>query len=184
MKKGVHLIKPSTMRNTLHYIVLIALICSFSSVRGQKVKAYKAWVTLNDETKVRGILYAASEDGLIVLDKDLADSLVTVDATTIVMIKVRKKGNVGKGVLIGTAGGAALGAILGLAGGGDEDDCYIWCFTAEEYALMGAVTLALPGAGVGALIGSSRKKFGINQNLDTYGYHLPELQGYALLTAR
>lgn len=165
---------------SLSVIALLGLLFAFSPSHAQKVKTYKARVILTNDTRVKGVLYAANEEGLVLLDKNLLDTVKVIDPVTIEMIKVRKKGRVGNSTLIGAASGMALGAIIGFASGDDPDDCWILCYTAEEKALLTGTVLAVPGAGVGALIGTESKKFRVNGDIDLYQTYLPELRRYAL----
>jgi hypothetical protein len=167
------------MRATI-FVAILTIWCGLNHGYAQKVKYYKARVTLNNDSRVKGVLYAADEEGLILIDNKLLGTIMTVGYGDIELIKVRKRGRVGNSALIGGAGGTALGALIGFAGGDDPEDCWILCYTAEEKALMGAVALVIPGAGIGALIGTESKKFEINGDLKQYKRSLSELKKYAL----
>ncbi|MFZ9004221.1 MAG: hypothetical protein ACO20F_10135 [Robiginitalea sp.] len=166
---------------TFRILLLLLLSLIPYSVNAQKIKAYKARVTLIDESKVKGVLYTANEEGLVIMDVNLVDSVSFLDSRNIKILKVRKKGSIGRGAWIGALSGAALGAIIGFADGNDPPDCIILCATAEEKALIGAVTLAVPGTGVGALIGSASKKFYVHGEKGTYLSVLPEIKKYAFI---
>ena len=96
---------------TFQYLLLISLVFTLSTSNAQKVKSYKAWVTLINNKEVKGVLYSANEDGLVLRDKDLMDT-IAIDAGTIEVIKLRSKGKVGRGALIGAASGLLAGAII------------------------------------------------------------------------
>lgn len=161
-------------------VILITLLFALSPLQAQKVRLYKAKVTLNDDNRVKGILYSANEEGLLLMDKKLVDTIRAIDHRSIKSIKLRRSGRVGRSALIGASGGALLGAVLGLAEGDDSADCWIFCYTAEEKALAGAVVLAIPGAGIGALIGTESKKYEINGNTSTYNTYISELRSMAV----
>ena len=66
------------------------------------------------------------------------------------------------GTLIGGGIGALAGGLLGLAAGDDTSPCEgatgicfdLFHFSAEEKAVMGAITLGMAGGGVGFMIGT------------------------------
>src|SRR5210317_849261 len=100
---------------TFRILLLLLLSLIPYSVNAQKIKAYKARVTLIDESKVKGVLYTANEEGLVIMDVNLVDSVSFLDSRNIKILKVRKKGSIGRGAWIGALSGAALGAIIGFA---------------------------------------------------------------------
>lgn len=161
------------------FLVLLLFGFTLFTVNAQKIKPYQARVTLINESKVKGILFAANEDGLVLMEANMVDTIAFVDSKDIEMLKVRKKGSIGKGAWIGALSGAALGAIIGFADGDDPPDCMFLCATAGEKAL-GGLTLAVPGAGVGVLIGSGSKKFKVRGEKDNYLSILPEIKTYTL----
>jgi len=57
----------------------------------------------------------------------------------------------GQGALIGLAAGALFGAVLGFTSG-DEKDCIILCFTAEQKAAIGAAVFAPVGLLIGIAV--------------------------------
>jgi len=159
-------------------ISMLLILFTIATGHCQKIKTYKVWVTLINESKVKGILYEANEDGLLLMDTKLKDTIAFLDCRNIEQFKVRKKGNVGKGAGIGALGGATIGAIIGFADG--DDDPGILSMTAEEKALGGGIALAIPGAGIGALIGTGSKKYFIHGAKGTYLAILPEVKTYTL----
>ncbi|MBC2837810.1 hypothetical protein [Robiginitalea sp. SC105] len=159
---------------------ILTFILTLTSINAQKAKPYKAWVKTITGTKVKGILYSADQSGLLLVDKNLMDTIASLEITNIDVLKVRKKGNIGRGAWIGAASGALMGAVLGYAEGDAPPDCWLFCQTAEEKALMVGIVLTVPGTGIGALIGTGRKKYLIGGAADSYLPILPELQGYAL----
>jgi len=87
-----------------------------------KKKTYKAWVTLiNQKDKVKGFLYAVNDSAIVVSSSSelLADEYSaslnnTIAVANIKKIRLRKKGNVGKGYIIGTSIGIVAGILLAL----------------------------------------------------------------------
>ena len=161
-------------------LVILLLGVTLFTVNAQKIKPYQARVTLINESKVKGILFTANEDGLVLMETNLVDTVAFVDSKDIEMLKVRKKGSIGKGAWIGALSGAALGAIIGFADGVDPPDCWMMCATAGEKALIGGLSLAIPGAGVGVLVGSGSKKFKVAGEKGNYLSILPEVKTYTL----
>lgn len=157
------------MMKTIRLLSVLILVFTLSSAYAQKVKTYKVWVTLINETKHKGILYSANEDKFVILGEDL--NQINIDPQTIDVIKVRRDGSVGKGAWIGAVGGLLAGAIVGYAsesGSGWED--------------VGAVGGGILGAPLGALIGvgvgSAKKKFILNGDRGTYTSILSKLKQY------
>lgn len=160
----------------IRFLAVLTLVFSLSTVYAQKIKSYKAWVTLNDGSQMRGIFYAADSEALILMGEDLNE--IKIDPKYIKTIQLRRKGRVGRGVWIGALSGAVVGGIAGYASGDDEPGWF--SSTAEEKALGNAIFLSFPGAGIGALIGSARTIFTIDGNNEFYLNHLAELAKYAL----
>lgn len=161
---------------TLRLLSVLTLVFALSTAYAQKVKTYKAWVTLSDDTRMKGTFYAAETDALILMGEDLDE--IKIDPKIIKTIQIRRKGRVGRGVWIGALSGVVVGGIAGYASGDDEPGFF--SSTAEEKALGNAILLSFPGAGIGALIGSARTIFAINGNYQTYLNSLSELEKYAL----
>ena len=147
---------------------------------------YKVWVEL-DYSRMYGTIYQLQDSAILIGDLEWLKSgeeipyrIIPVNA--IDQINVRKKGSVGRGILIGAAAGFATGAILGLAEGDDAESSG-WNFfsmTAEEKALGYGVLLAVPGSILGGLIGSTKIKIPLNRNLDTYQAQREKLKRYTL----
>lgn len=161
---------------TLRLLLILMLIYTLPTVKAQKIKQYKTWVTLTNDTKAIGILYSADKNGILIMREDLTQA--NIDSKTIEVIKLRRKGSVGRGVWIGALSGATAGAVTGYASGDDEPGWF--SATAEEKALGHGLLLAFPGAGVGAIFGSGKTTFLINGDDDTYLAKLAEIKKYSL----
>ena len=164
---------------TLRFISTLLTLLTLTTVHPQKGKTYKAWATLMNDTKVKGILYSANEEGILLMDYTLVDTVAYLDHAKIDVLKLRKKGNVGKGAWIGAISGAAIGAIIGFSSGDDPEGAILGA-TAEQKALGIGLGLAVPGTGIGALIGSGKKKYVLNGDSNKYLGCLQELRGNAL----
>ena len=155
---------------TIRFLFILSLVLTMATGNAQKVKIYKVWVTLVNQKQVKGTLYAANEDELVILGEDLTQLKFVPE--NIQTIKLRREGSFGKGAWIGAISGVVAGALLGYAsesGSGWED--------------VGAVGGGIVGAPIGALIGmglsSGKAKYRINGNRDTYNSFFPILQQYA-----
>lgn len=142
----------------------------------EKIKVYKVWVTKMDGSNVRGFFYAADEQGITISKSKTPDesNLLMVEAGNISLIKLRRKGAVGKGAGIGFLSGAAVGAIIGLADG-DE-----FLFPKEAKAGIAGAFIGVIGTGVGAIVGTGKKKIPIDGNAETYRIQLNSLTNYTL----
>lgn len=155
---------------TIRILFVLSLVFTLSSTYAQKVKTYKVWVTMMDQSTIKGTLHSAHSDELLIVGEDLnPQKIVPSDIQT---IKVRRVGNVGRGAWMGAIGGLVAGAVAGYAsesGSGWED--------------VGAVGGGILGAPAGALIGtaagSGKITFKINGDQSSYLSLLPRLQTYA-----
>lgn len=147
-----------------------------SQNRKEKIKVYKVWVTKMDGSKQKGFFYAADEKGITISKSKTPDKskLVLVEAKSINIIKIRRKGAVGKGAGIGFLSGAAVGAIIGFADG-DE-----FLFPKEAKAGIAGAFIGVIGTGVGAIVGTGKKKILIDGNAETYRIQLNSLTNYTL----
>jgi len=162
-------------------LILCNLISGQAQDLGKDYNKYKVWVTLADEPfEVNGILYELKDSTLLLsnyktYDKFIVNNNPTIELhiSNIELIEARKRNRLAKGIIIGTASGFAIGGIIGLARGDDEDS------SAGEKAIKGGVSLAIPGALIGMLIGSVKVSFPIEGSLSNYKNHHKKLQKYS-----
>ena len=113
--------------HTLRIVMVLLLIAPgfYAQSKSKKVKVYKIWITKMDGSEMKGFFYAADEQGITISRSITFDEsdLLMVEAGNISLIKLRRKGAVGKGAGIGFLSGAAVGAIIGFAGGDDDPSC-------------------------------------------------------------
>lgn len=161
-------------------ILIFAFQKTFSQNKGGKTKIYIARIVTENNKQVKGILYAVNDSAVIlytentIVSKDslLNDSipLKIYSYRDIHIIKVRRRGAVIEGALIGGASGIASGLltdemIRGIRNAGNivgspiignrEDVGYMPAFT---------ITFGLIGLGIGILDGASSKKYEIKGN--------------------
>ena len=165
--------------------ITLLLLCCLNVTQaqdyGKKSNKYKTWITLTEEPfEVNGILYELRDSTLLMSNyKTYAEFIVDESPTielnigNIELIETRKRSRLGTGILIGTASGFALGGLIGLARGDDSDS------SAGEKAIKGGISLAIPGALIGMLVGSIKVSFPIDGSLANYKNKKKELRKYS-----
>jgi len=177
-------------------VIALILLCCLNSLNAQdtiqKIKIYRTWVSLNSEPfKIKGVLYEVKYSSILVSSSIVIQDystdrfeMVELHINNIETIKTRRNNNIGRGVLIGAITGFAVGGLIGLLSG-DDPPCppgSYFCirFTAEEKALGAGVSLAVSGAGIGALIGSIKVKIPINGSSNSYNRNKNKLRKYSI----
>lgn len=158
--------------------ILFTSICH--TQESGKMKIHKIWITMVDGSTVKGSLYNANSLGVKVADNKSMDmsKLITIKAEKIQMIKIQRKGRIGKSILIGGGIGIVFGGLIGFT---DGDDAPGWfSYSKEEKAMAGSIVFGVLGTGVGALVGTKKEKFIINGNIQNYEQHLKNIQGFSL----
>ncbi len=165
------------MKTTL---MLLAIFMLFSiglqaQNTSKKIKPHKVWITLMDGIKVKGDLYSADDVSIKIAKNNSLDvsNLTAISTQKIDIIKIRRKGKIGKGAWIGAISGAGFGIILGLA---TEDDGWEGLVATAEGIFFGD-----PGTNTSAGIGAIKKRIQINGNIDIYKSRLSEFQSYSLV---
>lgn len=173
-------------------ITLICVVSLFSvQIKAQKTnvenKTYKVWVTKTDHSKiVKGTLHNVEQESISVFDN--RSDIAVINASDIETIKIRKKGKVGNGILLGTLAGAAAGGIGGLVSGDDPDTTkdllIIGTVTfegtkASEKAVGAASILGISGGIVGAIIASKKEKFHVKGDVLKYQSIIDKLKTYS-----
>lgn len=180
---------------TLAFLVLFSasLSCQKDRVRIYELKA----VMLNGQKPVMGYL-AELQDSTIWISPEIyvrSSAYWKLPAADIESLKFRRKGSVGRGLLIGGLSGLAAGAIIGLASGSDDkDECnYVTiagspvCFSrinpglsASEKAVVYGLGTGTVGMLVGVIIGASRITIPLNGNVRTYRNQKERLRKYQI----
>ncbi len=121
-----------------------------------------------------GIVFSVSSYGNDFISKDR--HLNFIDARNIQKIKIRQKGSVGKGFLIGAGFGFLLGGLLGLSG--ITEYGLFDKLPAEQNALAGGIVFGIPGLLIGGLAGTYRIKIPIHKSIEKYKSHKEWIAGY------
>ncbi|WP_411766462.1 hypothetical protein [Winogradskyella sp. A3E31] len=168
------------MKSIILLFVLSLNFFSFAQTESEKIKAYKV-IVITESERIEGFLHSADTSKLNVLEdvKDREPNLITVKNTDIRRIKIGKKGRVVRGTLIGASIGGTLGFIVGYADGDDQGGFF--SLSKEEKGLISGITLGLIGGGVGAIIGTGKKKIDIDFNVTKYLNSLSEIKNYAII---
>ena len=175
-------------------VTLLGILLLFSTgLHAQKSKnknkVHKVWVSKIDNSKIiKGLLYDVNDESLKIIDKHSTE--ISINATDIEIIKIRRKGKIGNGVLIGALSGFVTGGLIGLVSGDEPDETvdYGWPFgevthegeKAGEKALLYGIPLAFVGSGVGAIVASKKNQILINGDINNYKKHLVLLKSYSM----
>jgi len=174
-------------------VLLLSILLLFSIglyAQKSKNKVYKVWVTKVDKSKIiKGLLYKANDDSLIIIDKH--SKKIRIAASKIEKIKIRRKGKIGNGVLIGALTGLVTGGLIGLVSGDEPDETvdYGWPFgtithegeKASEKALLYGIPLAVVGSSVGAIIASKKNRITINGDIYKYKNNVEILKSFSMV---
>ena len=166
--------KSKCIGTVIMLMLLTGIVYSQREFKGQMF--YKVWVELDNSRIDEGILLSAEEAGLTVrIYPEVNEPIdMKIAPEEIMVIKLRRRGKVGKGILYGALGGMALGAVAGASG----DSGYLG---PEFGAVAGGVLGIIPGSLVGLTVGAGKEKFIINKDRNTYLENLDSLKGYTVL---
>jgi hypothetical protein len=181
------------------FLILLLLLSISLGTNAQAIPpskaAYYNWIYLNNSSRVlKGIILATNDSSIQFINKSFLASgkvmasyqVQVIPISTIESIKYRKRNSLAKGTLLGAAGGAAAGALIGYASGDDECqptggwlDC-LFVYSAEEKAGLGAILGIMPGMSIGLLLGSRRETIHIKGEQQVYNLTRDELKNYTL----
>ena len=148
-----------------------------------KIKLYETWITLtNNESPLRGVLYEIKDSSILIsnslwrpdyLTGNLKVSGISYD--NIDLIKTRRVKNIQKGILIGSATGFGFGVIFT-----SELTKGLGILTTTAGIAGGFIYRAL-GAGIGALVGSTRDRIPIRGSWENFNLYRSALQDYSYM---
>lgn len=156
----------------------------FISVSGQdstqkfRKMVFKARVLAHDQLIAKGFLLQINDSNValsqaprpFILGADYRDSLQKIHYSEIDCIELKRKGSVGKGILIGTIAGATAGVLIGYASGDDDGfdengNMMVFPMSAGDKAMVAGGVLGILGGLLGAVIGAvSNKRIYINRS--------------------
>jgi hypothetical protein len=163
---------------------------------------YQVWVDRTGGTTVTGILNQVAQDHIQVIPGFYIDQgkpgdtpHLNISYQEIQQLRLRRKGKVGRGIMIGAAVGAVTGVIIGLASSDDPDCgydpnspsllvhfvgtvCEATSMTAAQKAVLAGTGLGLAGGLVGGILGSIKIKIPINGSQNIFEANRPRLEGY------
>ena len=139
-------------------------------------KVYKVWLTKMDGSKTKGVLYSADDQSIKIAKNKIFGSsdLIVIDGEKIDLIKIRRRGKIGRSTWIGAASGVGFGVLFGLAV--DESDGYGGLVTSASGLFFGLV-----GTAAGAGVGTIKKRIRISGNSEIYSSNLAYLQSISLV---
>ena len=142
---------------------------------------FRVWITLNNNTKIKGVLHEVGDSSIWVTDSDLVnatngskyssgnDKGIEYFIGDVKKIKVRSVGQVGRG--------AARGAIIGFALGS------LWFLAADGWIGLAAFMMGITGVTgtlLGTLFSSTKNNFDIYGDLEKFKVCREELSSYAV----
>jgi hypothetical protein len=141
-------------------------------------KTFRVWVkSYNSSRLTEGILYDVKDSSIrILLTNPISiqktkERLTTMDVKSIEVIRLRKKGSIGKGVLIGGLTGAAIGTLLSLSFANSVHDNSVLYVIPAMFAGLGVA--------IGFIAGGVKIKMPIYGNQDNFNLYRKELNGFA-----
>lgn len=163
---------------------------NYISEFGRKARTYISWISLNNiSQKKRGCLYQVNDSSLALIPGTILKQGYYEDweyelykGDQINKIKIRRKGSILKGALFGALAGLTAGAILGIVEGDDEPSSTwdIINYTAGQKAIMYGAFFIIPGAAIGAALGSIKINIPINSSMETYHQKRKKLRKYSV----
>lgn len=165
-------------------IIALAVSGLYAQDTAPKMEIYRTWISLNNEPKViRGSLYQVSDNAVVVSSavKNRHYSANRYEITklhyyTIETIQIRQSGTVRRGARLGAIAGFTVGFLIGNITTGSGD-----FFTGPTVGVILGVPSAIAGAGVGAIIGSSKITIPINGNTNNFNQNKNKLREYAII---
>jgi hypothetical protein len=141
-------------------LLLVCIIVSFQTTAQPEKVIYRLSIVKLDGKIMTGYLRSVSDTALILTAKpNVLTPEQQLSYSEIDVIKIRKHRAILKGWLLGTAGGAAVGAIIGRATY-EEPECTGFCFDLGPgvQTFAGGIIGGLAGGVIGISVGSKSKK--------------------------
>ena len=159
-------------------ILVIAVAHGQDSTKKFRKMVFKARVLAHDQLIAKGFLLQINDSSVALSQApqpfmsgaDYRDSPQKIHYSEIDCIELKRKGSVGKGILIGTIAGAAVGVLIGYASGDDDGfdengNMILNSMNAGDKARVTGGVLGILGGLIGAVIGAvSNKRIYINRS--------------------
>lgn len=143
-----------------------------------KKRTFKLKIIPSHRGTLTGYLYKLTDTSIAYTDQALYfnphatfyNNATTLNYQDIEVIKIRRKGSTGRGMLTGALIGLGTGAALGFISGDDKGvndpaTLCIFCMTAEEKALAGGIAGTVLGGVIGGIFGAlAHQRFTIGGN--------------------
>lgn len=161
-----------------HLITVVFTALSLVAFGQQKV--YQVRIIKYDGSVHKGYMRSVTENAILFTSSPtVTEPIIRIDYGEIQTIKIRRKSSPLAGFILGAAGGALLGVVIG--GLGYPDDCEFFCEIDRDVSMAtGAVVGAVSGGLLGIAIGGSSKKIHISSNGTAFDLARPTLANYVL----
>lgn len=106
-----------------------------------------------------------------------SEVLIRMPVEQLEFVRIRRKGKVGRGIVLGMLAGVATGIIWGQALGDDRKGGLLSLTANTKSMVLGTVCI-IPGAIIGAILGSGSKKIVLNKSVETYQAQRETLRQY------
>lgn len=169
-------------------LLLLSFSCFAQQPAGEKERLYRIKIVRMDGSSEKGAFYALNDSAITLINikglksADPADDRLTKLAVhDIKMLKIRKRGALGLGLLTGTLIGGFAG---GMIGDMDYEPCAPgsgYCFEIfdrEDYIIAYGFLGAVVGGGAGAIIGAESARFFLNGSQEAYTASIEKLRLY------
>ena len=174
------------MNRTLIILAMTIVFHAFAQPKSNvnRAKVYKLKVFTKSNRVKSGYLRSLNDSTMVISSQPLFDSpLESISYKSIAFIRVRGRQSLWKTSLLGAAGGALLGSMIGLATY-EKPDCSN-AFVCIDFGpgfnmVAGAFFGGVSGALIGLAAGSSSRKIQIKQNQNSGGYIYGEMTRYVI----
>jgi hypothetical protein len=143
----------------------------------KKIKYYYAWICQGKEyPAIKGFLYELKDSSVVIListnsriNKFDTSYLLEFPVNKIELIKTRKKGSLGTGIIVGGLSGFTLGGLIGLLLNEKPDNHKAIDNMEYRTSAFGmGLYIGLIGVGIGTIAGTVKMRYEINNNWNDY----------------
>lgn len=190
----------------LFVAIAICCLCVMQTMQAQtdspdKKKKYQTWINTYDASRAStGVLYEIQDSSVTLSNRNFSRNglpgkvdMTKLDVRSIDVIKVRKNGNIGQGILYGALTGLVVGGAVGLLyastvekheeGANDLEKSFNSTTSAMQTtgtSILIGIGCIGTGIGVGALIGSAKITIPINGSQEQFNQNRPMLTEYSV----